>query len=43
MRLGGFEEMPLRLLSPYQGFDEAQYQSCKRIFQENYSEWAAAS
>jgi dihydrodipicolinate synthase/N-acetylneuraminate lyase len=41
VRLGGFEEMPLRLLSPYQGFDEAQYQNCKRVFQENYSEWEA--
>ena len=29
VRLGGLEEMPLRLLSPYQCFSEEQYQACK--------------
>ncbi len=38
-RLGGLEEMPLRLLSPYQGFSEEQYQACKRIMQERFTEW----
>lgn len=38
-RLGGFEEMPLRLLSPYQGFSEAQYQACKRLLQSKYAGW----
>jgi len=43
VRLGGFEEMPLRLLSPYQGFTEAQYQACKRILHENYPDWVKIS
>lgn len=41
VRLGGFEEMPLRLLSPYQGFTEEQYQQCKEILHRNYPEWVA--
>ena len=40
-RLGGFEEMPLRLLSPYQGFTEEEYQTSKRIFEEKYGGWRA--
>jgi dihydrodipicolinate synthase/N-acetylneuraminate lyase len=39
VRLGGLEEMPLRLLSPYQGFSEEQYQACKRILHEQFPEW----
>ena len=39
VRLGGLEEMPLRLLSPYKGFTEAQYQACKRIFHQKYPDW----
>jgi dihydrodipicolinate synthase/N-acetylneuraminate lyase len=42
VRLGGLEEMPLRLLSPYQGFSEEQYQVCKRILHEKYPGWVAA-
>jgi dihydrodipicolinate synthase/N-acetylneuraminate lyase len=38
VRLGGLEEMPLRLLSPYQGFDEQEYQAAKRIFEERYAD-----
>ena len=38
-RLGGLEEMPLRLLSPYQCYTEEQYQACKRVFCEQYSNW----
>lgn len=41
VRLGGMEEMPLRLLSPYQGFTEEQYQQCKAILHERYPEWVA--
>ena len=37
-RLGG-GEMPLRLLSPYQGFDERTYLECKSILDANYSSW----
>ncbi len=32
LRLSGFETMPLRLLSPYQGFSEEDYQDCRRRF-----------
>jgi dihydrodipicolinate synthase/N-acetylneuraminate lyase len=39
VRLGGLEELPLRLLSPYQCFTEEQYQACKRIFHEKYPDW----
>lgn len=39
MRLGGFEEMPLRLLSPYQGFGEAEYQACRSRFYEQFPDW----
>ena len=37
VRLGGLEEMPLRLLPPYQSFTE--YQACKRILHEKYPDW----
>lgn len=37
VRLGGLEEMPLRLLSPYQGFSEEQYQACKRTLHEQFA------
>lgn len=40
VRLGGLETMPIRLLSPYQGFTEEQYSACKRVFQKMYSDWA---
>ena len=39
VRLGGLEELPLRLLSPYQCFTEEQYQACKRTFYEKYPDW----
>ena len=39
VRLGGLEKMPLRLLSPYQSFTEAEYQACKRILHEKYPDW----
>ena len=41
VRLGGMEEMPLRLLSPYQGFTEEQYQQCKAVLHERYPDWVA--
>jgi hypothetical protein len=43
VRLGGFEEMPLRLLSPYKGFTEEQYQACKRVLHEQYPDWVATT
>lgn len=39
VRLGGLDEMPLRLLSPYQGFTEAEYQACKRVLHDRYPDW----
>jgi dihydrodipicolinate synthase/N-acetylneuraminate lyase len=39
VRLGGLEEMPLRLLSPYQGFSEEEYQACKHILHTKYPAW----
>lgn len=39
VRLGGFEDMTLRLLSPYHGFSEAQFQSCKQLLHDKYLEW----
>jgi len=41
MRMGCLEEMPLRLLSPYECFTEEQYQAAKRVYQEKYSHWSA--
>ncbi len=37
VRLGGLEEMPLRLLSPYQGFSEEQFQACKRLYVDKFN------
>jgi dihydrodipicolinate synthase/N-acetylneuraminate lyase len=42
VRLGGLAEMPLRLLSPYQGFDEQEYQAARRVFVEQYADWGPA-
>ncbi|MEM7117684.1 MAG: dihydrodipicolinate synthase family protein [Chloroflexota bacterium] len=42
VRLGGFEEMPLRLLSPYKGFTEEQYQVCKQIVLDKYADWVVS-
>lgn len=39
VRLAGLEEMPLRLLSPYQGFSEEEYQQAKQIFDAHYRDW----
>jgi dihydrodipicolinate synthase/N-acetylneuraminate lyase len=32
-------DMPLRLLSPYEGFDEETYLACVRTVQERYPDW----
>ncbi len=42
VRLGGFEAMPLRLLSPYQGFSEAQYQACRQMLKRKHIDWLPA-
>jgi dihydrodipicolinate synthase/N-acetylneuraminate lyase len=41
VRLAGLEQMPLRLLSPYQGFGEEEFQACKQILHEKYADWRA--
>jgi dihydrodipicolinate synthase/N-acetylneuraminate lyase len=40
-RLGGFDEMPLRLLSPYQGVCEEEYQVCRTILHTRFTDWVA--
>lgn len=40
-RLGGLEGMPLSLLSPYQGFTEAEYALCRQIA-STYIDWEDA-
>jgi dihydrodipicolinate synthase/N-acetylneuraminate lyase len=42
VRLGGLEEMPLRLLSPYQGFTEEEYRGCKERFHQSFPDWVAS-
>ncbi|MBS1825432.1 MAG: dihydrodipicolinate synthase family protein [Acidobacteria bacterium] len=38
VKLAGVE-MPLRLLSPYQGFSEAIFEECKSILHAKYQDW----
>ena len=38
-RLGGLEDMPLRLLSPYQGFTEEDYAAAKKRFYNQFPDW----
>lgn len=42
LRLGGFEAMPLRLLSPYQSFTEEQFQERKAFLHQHYGDWLDA-
>ena len=39
VRLGGLEEMPLKLLSPYQCFPEEQYQTAKQVLHDRHADW----
>ena len=39
VKLGMLPEFPLRLLSPYQGFTEDDYQACKRFLAAEYQDW----
>ena len=41
VRLGGVP-MPLRLLSPYEGFDEGMVEQCRRILTDKHREWLKA-
>lgn len=38
VRLGGFD-MPLRLLSPYQGFPEEVFEQCRKVLHGTYPTW----
>ena len=38
VRLGGVE-MPLRLLSPYEGFSEEVFEQCRGVFENKYADW----
>jgi dihydrodipicolinate synthase/N-acetylneuraminate lyase len=42
VRLAGLD-MPLRLLSPYESFPEEVFDQCRRVFYEQFSEWAAGN
>ncbi len=39
VKLGMLPEFPLRLLSPYRGFTEDDYQACRRLLEEKYPDW----
>jgi dihydrodipicolinate synthase/N-acetylneuraminate lyase len=43
LKLGCLEEMPLRLLSPYSGFTEADYRKCLGILRERHSDWISSA
>lgn len=40
VRMAGLEEMPLRLLSPYEGCSEEVYQAARAVFEARYAAWA---
>ncbi len=39
VKLGMLPEFPLRLLSPYQGFTEDDYQACRGLLNTKYRDW----
>jgi dihydrodipicolinate synthase/N-acetylneuraminate lyase len=39
VKLGMLPDFPLRLLSPYSGFDDDDYRACLRVLQERYPDW----
>lgn len=41
VKLGMLPDFPLRLLSPYQGFSEDDYQACRRLLLDRYPDWLA--
>ena len=38
-KLGGQDDFPLRLLSPYHGFEESHFQACKQMLSKKYMDW----
>lgn len=43
VKLGMLPEFPLRLLSPYQGFGDEDYQACRRLLDTRYAAWLEGS
>ena len=43
VKLGMLPDFPLRLLSPYAGFDQADYEACKRLLETRYPDWLATA
>ena len=41
VKLGMLPEFPLRMLSPYSGFTDDDYQACRRLLEERYADWLA--
>lgn len=41
-RLGLLPEFPLRLLSPYQGFTDEDYDACRRVMETRFPDWLPA-
>jgi dihydrodipicolinate synthase/N-acetylneuraminate lyase len=39
VKLGMLPDFPLRLLSPYRGFTDDDYQACRRLLEEKYPDW----
>ena len=39
VKLGMIPEFPLRLLSPYQSFDEDDYRAMKAVLDANWRDW----
>lgn len=39
VKLGMLPDFPLRLLSPYQGFDDEDYYACRRLVEGKYAGW----
>ena len=40
VKMGGFDAMPLRLLSPYQGLSDAHYEYVHSLFRDLYPDWS---
>ena len=43
VNLGGTVDMPLRLLSPYQGFSENELAQCRQILADRFPDWVKRS
>lgn len=41
VKLGMLPDFPLRLLSPYEGYTEDDYQACKALLESRFADWLA--